>query len=376
MELSPKQQICELVQKSKKILIVFGQNPEGDSIGSAFGLALMLRKLNKETQIISSSVLPEKFSFLPLFEESMDKPVLSRDYIISINVPKNTISQLRYEVENEKMNIYISANGETISKEDISFEPFKFKYDLIFAINTPDLENLGEFYEKNTELFFETPIINIDHHPSNEYFGKVNLVEIPASSTAEIITELAGTLEIELDEDIANCLLAGIISNTNSFQKTNTTPNSFTVAASLMSAGANQQKIVRFLYKTKSLPVLKLLGKVMASLKHNPDLNLAWSIIEEKNFSETKTNFNDLKQIIKEIVPGSRDFNTIMFLWEKDGKFYGLIQTTKETNKEELSRLLNGKIEKDGIFFTQETDNIAQAEQNALTAIKQWAEEK
>jgi phosphoesterase RecJ-like protein len=376
MELSPKQQICELVQKSKKILIVFGQNPDGDSIGSAFGLALMFRKLNKEAQIVSSSVLPEKFSFLPLFNETTAKPILSRDYIISINVPKNTISQLRYEVENEKMNIYISANGETISKEDISFEPFRFKYDLIFAVNTPDLENLGEFYEKNTELFFETPIINIDHHPSNEYFGKVNLVEIPVSSTAEIIAGLAGTLEIELDEDIANCLLVGIISSTNSFQKTNTTPNSFTVAASLMSAGANQQEIVRFLYKTKSLSVLKLWGRVMSLLKHNSDLNLAWSVIEEKIFSETKTSHDDLKQIIKEIAPGSRDFNTIMFLWEKDEKFYGLIQTIKEAGKEELSKLLNGRIEKDGITFTQEAENIAQAEQNALTVIKQWTEEK
>ena len=207
-------------------------------------------------------------------------------------------------------------------------------------------------------------------------FGKVNLVEIPASSTAEIIAGLAGTLEIELGEDIANCLLAGIISNTNSFQKTNTTPNSFTVAASLMSAGANQQEIVRFLYKTKSLSVLKLWGRAMALLKHSSDLNLAWSVIEEKVFSETKTRPDDLKQIIKEIAPGSRDFNTIMFLWEKDEKFYGLIQTMKEAGKEELSKLLNGRIEKDGITFTQEAEDISQAEQNALTVIKQWTENK
>ena len=376
MELSPKQQICELVQKAKKILITFGKNSGGDGVGSALGLALILKAMNKEVQIISSVPLPKKFSYLPLADKIIRSPALSRDYILSIKVPKDTINQLRYEVEDERLNIYITAKGSVLDNKNISLEPFRFKYDLIFVVNTPDLEDLGELYEKNTELFFEIPIINIDHHPSNEYFGKVNLIEIPSASTAEIITDLAGVLEVELDEAIANCLLTGIIAETNSFQEPSTTPKSFTTAAVLMAAGANHEEIVRFLYKTKPLSFLKLWGRVMNSLKYEMDLRLIWSLIEEKTFSETEANPGDLKQIIKEVAVASQDFDVIMFLYQRDKEIQGLIQAAKGIKIEKLAKVLKGKIQKDRIDFTVEAQSLAQAEGDMLGKIREWSQSR
>ena len=120
--------------------------------------------------------------------------------------------------------------------------------DLIIALEAHSLEDLGGLYEHNADLFFETPKINIDNNPENEYFGAVNLVDVTATSVAEILTGLLQEYEAQLlDEDIATCLLTGIISKTQSFQDVQTTPRAFLKASELVSLGGRQQDYKKYL---------------------------------------------------------------------------------------------------------------------------------
>ena len=93
----------------------------------------------------------------------------------------------------------------------------KDKYDLIITVDSPDLESLGKLFEENTDFFYNTPIINIDHSSDNENYGQINHVDLTASSTAELIFNMFEEYDMKMiNEDIATCLLTGIFTATDS----------------------------------------------------------------------------------------------------------------------------------------------------------------
>lgn len=287
MALTPKQQIFEMIKKSESPLILIPQNPEGDAIASALALFLVLKKLDKNPQVACSTALAEKFLFLP--EQKSITHSVSNDclYTLSLNVGENNITQLSYEQMGAFLNIYFSTKVNSIKEKSLSLEPVKFNYDLIIILGSPDLESLGRLYFENTDIFFKTPTINIDHHASNEYFGAVNLVDVVSSSTSEIISEILEALSGEpAGEKIATLILAGIISETNSFQSASVNPKTFSLAASLVAAGANQEEIIRNLYKTKPLAVLKLIGKIVSKMNYDANFSLAWVKLNKDDFEK------------------------------------------------------------------------------------------
>ena len=381
MELSPRQQICELVNKSDSVLICLPKNPDGDAIASSLGVFLILEKLGKKVTLVCPTAIPENFLFLPASQNIIHKLEGIKEYIISLSVERKNLEQLRYEVNDHNLNIFITAKDGDLEKrlenENIKLEPAKFKYDLIIIPGVQDIENLGGVYDENSELFFETPIINIDHHPSNEYFGKVNLVEITASSTAEIIASIYPLLKEDiLDKEIATLLLAGIISSTESFQNKNTTPNSLTTAASLIAAGADQQKIIRYLFKTKPVSVLKLMGKIMADLKYSSRYKLAWSIISPDDFRRASAVSENLHPVIKELINSSPEIDIILLLYKDNSTVRGIINLVEQISGEELSRALGGELKDNQIIFDSGEESFEAAERITLEKIKKWADGK
>ena len=379
MELSSRQQICELANKSDSILVCLPKNPDGDAIASSLGVFLILEKLGKKATLVCPTAIPENFLFLPASQNIIHKLEGIKEYMISLGVERKNLEQLRYEVNDHNLNIFITAKDGDLEKrlenENIKLEPAKFKYDLIIILGVQDIESLGSVYDENSELFFETPIINIDHHPSNEYFGKVNLVEITASSTAEIITAIYPLLKEDLlDKKIATLLLAGIIFSTESFQNKNTTPNSLTAAASLIAAGADQQKIIRYLFKTKPVSILKLMGKIMADLKYSSRYKLAWSIISPEDFRRTSAVSENLHPVIKELINSSPEIDIILLLYKDNATVRGIINLVEQISGEELSQALSGEMKDNQIIFDSKEESFEAAERVTLERIKKWAD--
>ena len=184
MGLLPKEQILDQIKKSETVLICVGKNPDGDALGSALGIYLILKKMGKKADIVSSTAVLNKYSFLPSSSTVTHKLEGVRDYILSLDIDKEKLHQLRYEVQNNKLKIFITAKNSDLEEKDIIIESARFKYDLVIVLGTSDLENLGSIYDENSDLFYEAPVVNIDHNPSNEYFGKINLVDVTASSTS------------------------------------------------------------------------------------------------------------------------------------------------------------------------------------------------
>lgn len=375
MELSPKQQAVDLIQKASKILVTTHINPDGDALGSLLATYLFLRKLGKEVTAVCADRLPPVFSFLPASDNILSEIKGLRDFIITIDLTNTKADKLSYNIENNKLNIIITPKGDGGFKEqDVNFSYGEYKYDLIIVLDAVDLERLAEIREKNPDLFYETPLLNIDHHPGNEDFGQVNLVDITATSTAEILFSVFEALDPKLiDEDIATCLLSGIITDTGSFQHSNTTPKSLTMAAQLVASGARQQEIIQHIYKTRPLTTLKLWGEALSKIKYDENSKIAFTSISLEDFEKAGASEEQTAGLIDELLTSVPEAQVILLLSEKEkGKINGSLRTKEGPDANALAKLFGGGGHREAAGFQIEGIDLKEAEEKILSQIKEF----
>ncbi|MCK4554424.1 hypothetical protein KAU19_05720 [Candidatus Parcubacteria bacterium] len=316
--LTQEQQIFEQINKADNILITFRKTWNGDSVASALAIFLFLKKLDKNADIAAEKFDNGRiFSFLPSFNKIKDHTENLRKFIISLDITNTKVNQIKYKMEDNTLNFIISPHDGFFTHEDISSRASGFKYDLIIALDTPDLESLGKIYDNDTEFFYKIPIINIDHHSDNEEFGQINHIQLTAVATTEILFSLFDSYSRDfIDEDIATCLLAGMISKTRSFKTPNITPNALLSASQLISLDARREEIVNQLYRSRSLNVLKLWGRVLARLSSSMDNKLIWSTLTKMDFEKTDSTEKDLTDVIDELIINIPQANVIVIIYE------------------------------------------------------------
>lgn len=254
----------ELIHCSNSILVVCHVSPDGDAIGSLLGLGLGLRILNKTPALACEDALPEKFSFLPGFES-------------------------------------------VVNAIDSS------SFDLVIALDSSDPSRLGNVY--SSDQLAGIPLINIDHHITNLYFGNVNLVDAGAASAAEVVLQLLDRLGVSIDQDtatslssraptstrqgtelghgrdrrvggavgpsqasdIATCLLTGIVTDTVGFRTANVTPRVMKAVVRLMEAGASLSQVTHYAFNQRPLSDLGVLALGLNRMQVED--GLAWSEI-------------------------------------------------------------------------------------------------
>lgn len=317
MSLPLQEQFHKFIANAKNVIIFIPDNPGFDAIGSAWALSFFLENNNILATIVSTKQLSEtKFNFLPHPKNIVSEISGAREFVLSFDTSRNKILGLRQETIGDAFNVYLTPEKGSIDPRDFSFILAKFKYDLIVVFDSPDLESLGNLYLNNSDLFFEVPVINIDHHSNNENFGQINLVDITASSCAEILkSTLENISPSSIDKNIATCLMTGIIGATGNFQKKNTTPKALLAAADLMDKGADQQGIVRWLYKTQSLSILKLLGRVMSKLSWEEKTKLVWANLTLEDFVQSRNTPENLPIILEKLQENYSDGQIFMLIY-------------------------------------------------------------
>lgn len=336
MELQPKQQIIEQLKLASKILITTHEGLDGDALGSVLALNLILKKLGKEPKIVFSDSVPSVYNFLSEIKIVSNEIEGSSDFIISLDTSKATVEKLGYKQheDQKKLNIVVTASSGTFRSENVSFSQGQPAFDLIFVLDTPDLERLGQIFDQNPDLFYHTTLINIDHHAGNTFFGKVNLVDLNATSTCEILVAVLESLGREkplLDPEVATALLCGIITDTGSFQNQNTTPKSLTVAAQLVAAGAAQQEIIRQIYKTKPLSTLKLWGKILTRISEEKPYRFVYSTAPSADFSETQADLSESAGVIDELLKSAPEVDFVLLLVEKENGLSGHLRSVEKS---------------------------------------------
>lgn len=371
------QQFYKHLEKSKNILLVFSNDWNGDAVSSALALLLLSEKMNKKLEIAASpdwrneqSKKNSIWSFLPSFEKINNKIENLRKFIVSLNIKNAKVSQIKYLVENDSLNFIISPAEGWFSPEDISSSASGFKYDLIITINCQDLESLGEIYYKNIEFFYQTTIINIDHQSENEEYGQINIIDLNAVSTSEIIYELFKENQDLINDDIATCLLLGIISKTKNFKTTNLTPKTLLNTSDLIGLGARREEIITRLYRSRDFKVLKLWGKVLNNIHSEQNGLLIYSQIKKTDFSETGADHSCLSEITEELIASLPEAKIIIIFTEDfENKTRALIYAQKNVNP--LVIFKDYDLKGANKFYQIElTDNIDEHLQKMITKIK------
>ncbi len=126
-------------------------------------------------------------------------------------------------------------------------------YDALCLVDCADRKRLGGFYRDDPERLdrARVPIVNIDHHVTNDRFGTVNIVEPGAASASEVVTDILASWGTELTREIAQCLLAGIYGDTLGLRTESTTSRTMRTAADLVDAGAHTGPVVDALFRLK-----------------------------------------------------------------------------------------------------------------------------
>lgn len=322
MSLSIEQQIKALVEKSSNVLICLPAQPTTDAIASGLALYHVLQKLGKKSKVVAAGfALPDNHKFLPKSDEIEHDITALRKFIISVDVSKTKVSDLAYDIKDDKLNIYVSSKNGYFEARDVATSATDYVFDLIITVDSRDLESLGKVFSDNADFFHHTPIVNMDHHPGNEQFGQINHLNVTATSISEMIFELLDHIEGDiLDEYIATNLLTGIISKTKSFKTHAVTPRSLAIASHLISSGARREEIVKNLYQTKSITMLKLWGRALAKLETDADFKIVWSVLREEDFIDTETTPLDLEQVIDELIVNTPDAENVYIVYEQTNK--------------------------------------------------------
>ena len=375
--LNQNQQIFEQIKKANNILITFNKLWNGDAVASALAFYMVLKKLEKNVDIAAEQFDHSRpFGFLPGYGKINNALNNIRKFIISLNTTNAKVEKIKYQTEANSLNFIISPKEGFFTKDDITTFAGSFKYDLIVSLDTPDLEALGTIYDNDTEFFYQTPIINIDHHAENEEYGQINFVDITAIATSEILFNLISEYSRELiDEEVATCLLAGIIAKTRSYKTQNVTPRSLSASAQLIAMGARREEIVNHLYRSRPLNVLKLWGRVLARLTSCLDNTLIWSVLAQSDFTKTDATEDDLNEVIDELIVNIPQAKVIVLIYEittVEGQVAtkAIVYSIKNINSLNLAREWNPQGTKTLVKMTLAKD-IQSAEKEIVNALQE-----
>lgn len=211
------------IASASTVVIVTHVSPDGDAVGSLLGLGWALRNAGKQATLVCEDGVPDVYSFLPGADQVVKRIV----------------------------------------------GPF----DLAAAVDCADAERMGA----PGLALGRAPDLNIDHHVTNTHFARLNFVAAEAASTSEIILHALEPLGLALDQNVAECLLTGLVTDTIGFSTPNVTPKTLTSAQTLMRAGADLSRLYALSLNTRSFHSARLWAEGLIRLEQND--GIVWTAI-------------------------------------------------------------------------------------------------
>ena len=331
----PLKQFSKLLSSSNRILLTGPQSPSVDTVSTAAAWWLFLSKQKKLVDLVFDGKV-HKLKFLPSkvsFKENLDDV---NKFKIILDTSKTKVKQLSYDVKGKQLHIDIVPEDGLFNDSDLSTHKDDYKYDLIITFGAPSLEALGKVFDSNRSFFHDVPIINIDRSLLNENFGQLNVVESNVTSQAEVSYHV---LNKHLDKNIATCLLAGMISATNSFQSPQVNPKTLELASQLIIKGADRGQIVETLYRTKDISTLKNWGRVLSRLKKKD--NIISSYLQHDEIDNLP---QDFEEMVKDLILSTPDVQAAVIFYQVElYKTKVCVYSINNINALELTKDMQGK---------------------------------
>ena len=276
-------QICAYLNEQEDILILCHQSPDGDTLGSGFGLYYALRALGKRAQVVCSDPIPPQFS-----------------YLLPEEMPQITPR-------------------------------------CIVAVDVADPQLLGD----KLSCLADKVDLCIDHHPSNRGYAARTLVRPDAAATAEVMAEIIRGLQVRLDQRMADCIYMGLCTDTGCFQYSNVTSHTLRIAADMMDLGADAYHINRKMFGTKSKARIAMEREVLDSLIYAMDGRVAVIAVTKEMLDRTgakESELDGLSSIPREI----EGVKVGITLREKPGGFKISVRTVEEIDAANICAWVGG----------------------------------
>lgn len=202
--------VADLIKEKDNFEIITHVYPDGDTLGSGFGLCLALQHMGKNAKVIIAGDLPSKFEYLT----------------------------------------------KGVKKQN-------FKAQCVISVDIATASLLGE----NQKEYEDKINICLDHHQSNDIKADYSYVDSTAAAACEIIYDLICLLNMPITLEIANCIYTGVSTDTGCFRYSNTTPKTHRIAAKLMEANADWHKINEEMFETKTRKMVEFESKLYDTME-------------------------------------------------------------------------------------------------------------
>ena len=263
MKSRPVSQISHKIIDSQRIAITSHLRPDGDSLCTGLALSLMVELLGKEASFVNHDPTPFPFNNFPDME-------------------RVRIGQI---------------------------DPSQF--DIVILLECADVARSGQ--ERLGDCFK----INIDHHYSNFTYADINWIDPQASAVGEMVCELGEELKVRFTPQMANHLYCAIVSDTGSFQFSNTTAKALETCSKLARWGASPIKISEMLYNNNPPEKIRLLGQVLSTLRMNKRKNIAVISMFRENLSLLNLREIDTEDITT-LARSIKGIDMVLFFKEMD----------------------------------------------------------
>ena len=218
---------ADLLERSERTLCIAHPRPDGDTIGSTLALRLALLQKGKQPLVACVHPIPDNLAYLP--------------------------------------------GAETF----VTDVPEEAPIDLVVVVDMSDLKRTGGIYKEPWRTRY--PLLVIDHHETNTDFGDVNIVEPEAAATAVPMHKLLTTLGVPVQDEIATCLLAGILTDTRGLRTETTTPEVLQWVGELIAAGGDYLGVMQ--RTLDSVPYQQMRGWGIALNRLQLEKDLAWTTL-------------------------------------------------------------------------------------------------
>lgn len=240
MKNNPLSEIASVINGAKSVAVACHVRPDGDALGSGFGLCKALSNAGKKAYMLLEETPPERLRIL----SGMDV------YYSELPVPLNEI-------------------------------------DLFVTVDSAELNRIGNF--ELTYLQFKGKTLNIDHHVSNQGFAKYNYVLPESTATCEILPDILQAAGLEITKEIADLLAMGLLTDSGNFSHKDVSANTYRVAALLKECGADFYEIGYKMFNCQSKARAMLYRRVLNSMRFALEDKLVFLTVTQKDFEETGT---------------------------------------------------------------------------------------
>lgn len=289
--------------KADKILVISHKRPDGDTIGATIAMYIALQREGKSVDIACVDDIPKRYHYLPD----------TKRYI------------KEFDINDYDLMIVMDAGASYMTK-----------YHEVYP----------GIWESNV------PVINIDHHHSNDNFGTYNIVDSGSASTTVIMYKFFQYNNVKITPPMATALITGIYNDTGSLMHSNTTLEVFETTSALMLLGGRTDIVAKNLFKQTPISTLKLWGRALENTRINDD-GITVSVITWKDFVECDAEQDEISGVVDLMnsVPGAK--YTCLLNEDKYGNVKGSFRTQKEdVDLEELAAKFGGGGHKKASGFT------------------------